>query len=158
MVSFRKKTLDIAPYLDPDCVHFLEAEDRDSAIDCLIDLLLRAEKLEDRASFRRAIFQREELVSTGIGMGVAIPHAKMSTFSDFCVAIGIQKKQGIPWNSVDMGDVRIVFLIGGPDSRQTEYLQLLSFFTSVVKDPELRKKLLQMERADEVIRLFQNFL
>ncbi len=84
----------ISDYLDSLLIVFLDVDTRDQAIDSLIDALENEGHLPRKEVFRKAIFDREELISTGIGMGVAVPHAKLKEFSDFFIAIGIQKKKG----------------------------------------------------------------
>jgi len=148
----------IADYLDSRFISFLKEETRDEAIDALIDLLDKEEQLEDKEAFRQAIFHREGLVSTGIGVGVAVPHAKMRTIREFFIAIGIQQNKGIEWNALDKVPVRIVFMIGGPDDKQAEYLQILSLLTSAIKDVEFRKKLLKAVSPQEVFDIFANSL
>ena len=139
---------------DSRLISFLESTTRDEAIDALIELLEKEGKLPDKASFRQAIFDRERIVSTGIGMGVAVPHAKLKDLPDFFIAIGIQKKTGIDWNALDTSPVRIIFMIGGPDDKQSEYLQILSQLTSVIKNVELRKALLKASFPEQVLDLF----
>jgi PTS system nitrogen regulatory IIA component len=147
----------ISDYLDASLVSFLEVSTRNEAIDTLIDLLNKASKLPDCDNFRRAIFEREELVSTGIGMGIAIPHAKNREFKDFFIAIGIQQKKGIEWDAIDKVPVRFVFLIGGPDHRQPEYLKILSQLTVAIKDQNVRKQLMCASCVKEVLRAFSRF-
>jgi PTS system nitrogen regulatory IIA component len=147
----------VADYLNPRLIAFLDVGVRDAAIDGLIDLLFQEGKLPDRKAFRAAILHREQLVSTGIGMGIALPHAKLSELDDFFIAIGIQRKKGIEWNALDKAPVRLIFLIGGPDDRQSEYLQILSQLTTAIKDIELRKEILQSESVEEVLSLFENY-
>ncbi|MBS0624984.1 MAG: PTS sugar transporter subunit IIA [Verrucomicrobia bacterium] len=147
----------IADYLDRKLVLFLDISSRDEAIDSLIDRLDSTGRLADPAAFRKAIFHREQLVSTGIGLGVAIPHAKMKDFSDFFIVVGIQKKKGLEWNALDKVPVRLIFLIGGPEGRQTEYLQILSLLTAAIRDVDLRKELLKASSEEEAIALFSEF-
>lgn len=144
----------IFDYLDSRLVAFLDVETRDQAIDQLVLLLDVEGILPNTEIFRRAIFYREQLVSTGIGMGVAIPHAKLKDLTDFFIVIGIQKKKGLDWNALDQAPVRLIFMIGGPDDRQTEYLQILSLLTSAIRDIDLRKKLLNAESKEEVLEFF----
>ncbi len=148
----------ISDYLDSNLVVFLSAETRDSVIDTMIDQLDCQGKLESKQAFRDAIFYRESLVSTGIGMGIAIPHAKMKNISEFFIAVGLQQTKGVEWNSLDKVPVRIVFMIGGPDDRQTEYLQILSLLTSAIRSADLRRKLLKATSSKEVLDLFTNAL
>ncbi len=148
----------IADYLDDRLVAFLDVDTRDEAIDLLIDILDKADKLPDRSAFRNAILHREQLVSTGIGMGVAVPHAKLAGLSEFFIVIGIQTKKGIDWNALDKAPVRLVFLIGGPEGHQSEYLQILSLLTSAIKNLDLRREILQLHTGAEVVALFEAVL
>jgi PTS system nitrogen regulatory IIA component len=145
----------IASYLSQDLVRFLEASSQAEAITELVDCLDAAGKLIDRPAFHLAILEREKIVSTGIGLGVAIPHAKLAGYDDFFIAIGIQKGRAIPWHSLDDAPVQIIFMIGGPEDRQTEYLNILSLLTSAIKDGERRKKLIKATQSGEVLSVFQ---
>ncbi len=141
-------------YLDPKLVVFLDAETRNGALKQLIDRAEGQKKLKNKEEFFQAIITREKIVSTGIGMGVALPHAKLPGYSTFFIVIGIHKR-GIPWDSIDGVPVRLIFLIGGPDDKQTEYLQLLSRLTLAIKDEEKRKKMLQLTSPGDIIALFE---
>ncbi len=146
----------IANYIDRRNVVFLDVETREEALKKLVDTLESNNQLTDKEEFYRAVCEREKIVSTGIGMGVAIPHAKLSSYNDFFIGIGILKK-GVNWDAIDGAPVRLIFLIGGPDDKQTEYLQILSGLTHAVKDEERRKKILSLEFVDEILRLFKEF-
>lgn len=150
----KKEFMRISDYLDSRLITFLDADSRDEAIDALIDLLDEEGHLPNKSAFRKAIFDREELVSTGIGMGVAVPHAKLKDFTDFFIAVGIQQKKGLDWNALDKAPVRLIFMIGGPDHKQTEYLQILSLLTSAIRDVDLRKKLLNVPSPEQALELF----
>lgn len=143
----------ISDYLDPRLVVFLEVDTRDEAIKILIDNIHATGKLQDKYAFYEAIIERERIVSTGIGMGTAIPHAKLTSYEEFFIAIGILRK-GLDWNALDGSPVRIIFLIGGPDDKQTEYLQILSKLTQSIKDDQLRKKMLTLNSPEDIINLF----
>ncbi len=147
----------IFDYLDSRLVAFLDVETRNQAIEKLISLLDEGGHLPNQEAFRRAIFYREDLVSTGIGLGIAIPHAKLKELSKFFIAVGIQKGKGIDWNALDRAPVRLIFMIGGPEDRQTEYLQILSLLTSVIREIDIRKKLLNAHSKEEVLDLFSQF-
>lgn len=144
----------IAPYLDSQLIVFLEEKTRDEALRKLVEKAAAAGKIEDTVSFYQAIIEREKIVSTGVGMGVAIPHAKLAAYDNFFIVIGILK-QGVDWRAIDHAPVRFVFLIGGPDDKQTEYLQLLSNLTLAIKDETMRKKMLAAHTADGVMALFR---
>ena len=147
----------ISDYLNPKLITFLEAESRNDAVKALVEQVAKeSEHIEDSDKFYQAIIDREKVVSTGVGMGVAIPHAKLSSCHNFFVAIGILKK-GVNWDAIDAAPVRLIFMIGGPDDKPTEYLQILSTLTMAMKDEERRKKMLQSKDAATVMELFSNF-
>lgn len=153
---FRKESpLVISDYLDEELISFLDEENQISALSHLVDLLDTKGKLQDKEAFFHAILEREKIVSTGIGIGVAIPHAKLSGYDDFFIAIGIQKHRGIEWQALDGLPVRLVFMIGGPENHQTEYLNILSMITTAIKDEERRKALLQAVTPSDVIAVFE---
>ena len=144
----------ISKYLNPKLITFIHAETRDDALKELVDLLDKQKKLDHKDTFYQAILEREKIVSTGIGMGVAVPHAKLADYDTFFIAVGISA-QGIGWDAIDGMPVRLIFMIGGPDDRQTEYLQLLSSLTLAIKDGERRKKMLQLNNPKDMIALFK---
>lgn len=146
----------IFKYLDPQYVLILDSLDRDTALNALVNQLHLGKKIADPDAFLQAIIEREKIVSTSVGMGVAIPHAKIPGLHDFFIAIGILNK-GVDWNALDGNPVRLIFLIGGPDDKQTEYLQILSGLTLAIKDEERRKKLLTLNSPNDIIALFKSF-
>lgn len=148
--------LKIFNYLNKDLVSFLNADSRDQALKAMINEIQKADKLKDAQIFFEALIERERIVSTGIGMGVAIPHAKLDGYDEFFIAIGILSK-GVEWNSLDAAPVRLIFMVGGPDDKQTEYLQILSSLTMAIKDENTRKKMLTRNTPEAIIELFKAF-
>ncbi len=146
----------ISKCLDPQSIAFLSLKTRDEVILALVNLLADAGKIKNKESFYQAIIDREKIVTTGIGMGVAIPHAKLPDFDDFFMGIGILN-QGVDWGALDGSPVRLIFMIGGPDDKQTEYLQILSALTLALKDEERRKKLLSSDTPENIIKIFKGF-
>lgn len=146
----------ISKYLDENLVTFFRTTTQEKTLEELVNLLDKQGKLHDKKAFYRAILEREKIVSTGIGVGVAIPHAKLQGYEDFFIAIGIQKEEGIAWHALDGIPVRLVFMIGGPDNAQTEYLNILSMITTAIKEEDLRKKLLKAKSPQEVITIFES--
>lgn len=142
--------------MDANLVTFLNVATRDAALLAMVDTIEASGKLRNKETFYQAISEREKIVSTGIGMGVAIPHAKLSDYDDFFIAIGILQK-GVDWNALDHTPVRLIFMIGGPDDKQTEYLQILSSLTLAIKDEERRKKMLTLNSPHAIIDLFKEF-
>lgn len=146
----------ISQYIESRLVLFIDANARDEALEYMVKALHEHGKIQDSSLFYQAIIEREKIVSTGIGMGVAIPHAKLPGYDNFFITIGILSK-GIDWKALDGAPVRLIFMIGGPDDKQTEYLQLLSRLTFVLKDEQRRKKLLTLNSPDAIIDLLKAF-
>lgn len=146
----------ISKYLNPEQVAFLEVDHQDEVLKALIELASKTGKIHNQAAFFNSILEREKIVSTGIGMGVAIPHAKLPDYEDFFICIGILRK-AVDWNALDGSPVRLVFMIGGPDDKQTEYLQILSNLTLAIKDEARRKNMLTSNSPQAIIQLFNAF-
>jgi len=137
-------------------VCFLDVISRNEAIHQLVEALLNAGEIQTYEQFFDAILKREQIVSTGIGMGVAIPHAKLENFDHFFLAVGIQKvNKGIEWGALDGAPVRLIFMIGGPNNQQTNYLKILSSLTMAIKDESRRIKILSSQSREQVVALFQ---
>ncbi len=146
----------IKDYIRQETIEFVTSETREEVIEQLISLAHREGILSDKEEFYQAIIQREEMVSTGLGMGIAIPHAKMKQLEDFFVIVGIHRGQGIEWNAIDGLKVKLIFLIGGPQSMHKEYLQLLSELTQVLKLEENRQKILRAKSQESVVNIFHS--
>ncbi len=144
----------ISNYLDPSLVAFLDVHTRDEAIRGMVEFIDKTGRLHDKEAFYNAIIEREKIVSTGVGMGAAIPHAKLASYDDFFIAIGVLR-HSIDWNALDGSSVRVIFLIGGPDDKQTEYLQILSNLTLAIKDENIRKRMLTLNSPEDMIELFK---
>lgn len=148
------KMIKVREYVNENLVFFYEGMTKEQVLREMVGQSSLVLPNADAALFYKAVCDRENLVSTGIGLGVAIPHAKLPSFDMFFIAIGISKT-GIDWHSIDQLPVKIIFLIGGPDDKQTEYLQLLSSLTSLIRDEELRRQLTNATNAEEVLFLFE---
>ena len=151
----KKKLSDL---IKKENVVFLETIDMVDTIEVLTENAINNQKIKDKESFKNAVLEREELVSTGIGLGVALPHTKSKDIEEFFIVIGINK-EGIDWDAIDRNPVGIVFLIGGPEAEnsQKEYLQIVSKLMLLIKNKERRISLLNSENAQEIADIFEKF-
>ncbi len=127
--------------------------DQDNKIDCLrglVQCLSESEELGNEDSIFDAIMEREQLLSTGFGLGLAIPHAKLNIIDDFIVGLAIHR-DGVPFDSLDDQPVHILVMILGPDQKQDEYLKVLSRVTAFLKDK--REDILSLEDNEELYKL-----
>ena len=151
----KKKLSDL---IKKETVVFLDTPDMTDTIDILVENAVKNKKITDKENFKNAVLEREELVSTGIGLGVALPHTKSKDIEEFFMVVGINK-EGIDWDAIDRNPVGIVFLIGGPEKEdsQKEYLQIVSKLMLLIKNKERRVMLLNSETAQEVADIFEKF-
>ncbi len=136
--------------ISPDRITWL---DQDNKIDCLrglVQCLSESEELGNEDSIFDAIMEREQLLSTGFGLGLAIPHAKLNIIDDFIVGLAIHR-EGVPFDSLDDQPVHILVMILGPDQKQDEYLKVLSRVTAFLKDK--REDILSLEDNEELYKL-----
>ena len=143
----------IAEFLSRDRVVFLKSTTKEAALNTLVDTIASSAVVEDTEKLRKAIFDRERILSTGIGLGIAVPHAKISSIREFVVAVGVAH-HGIEFNSLDSQPVKVVVMIAGPDQQHEKYLKILARTTLLLKSAANRQAILGAKTEDDVYRLF----
>ncbi|WP_027955083.1 PTS fructose transporter subunit IIABC [Halobacillus kuroshimensis] len=133
----------------------VKAESKEQTIDELIDLLAAENVLTSRADVKEAILEREAEGSTGIGMNIAIPHAKSTAVKEPRVAFGV-KRDGVDWNSLDGTEAKLIFMIVVPkESEGTQHLKILQMLSRKLMDDQYREQLLQVTSTDEAYQLLK---
>jgi fructose-specific phosphotransferase system IIA component len=132
----------------------LEGNSKDAVINALIDLVGKSPKVIDKEKVRKAIFDREKIMSTGVGNGFAIPHGKTDAVSDIVAAFAVTAKP-IDYESLDEKPVRLVFLLVGKDNLVGPHIKLLSRISRLMNKEEFRKHLLESRTSREVLDLFR---
>jgi len=142
----------ISEYLSPQRVVHLAAADKSAALAELAELVARDASLPaDRLT--EAIEQRERLMSTGIGQGIAIPHVRIDGVSEPMMALGISRDGLGDYESLDGQPVYIVVLIVAPKGQHEAYLRLLAAAMDVLKDQQRRQRLLSTETPQQAYEL-----
>jgi len=118
---------------------------KEAALKTLVRCLSKTDYVSKEKELAKAISDRERILSTGIGQGIAIPHAKISTVSRFVAALGISKG-GIPFESLDGKPAHVIVMIAGPEGQNEDYLRILARFTAVLKPEETRKRIIEAAR------------
>jgi mannitol/fructose-specific phosphotransferase system IIA component (Ntr-type) len=138
----------LADFLSPQAVQLeMAAVTKDEALEELLALIPL--KDVDRRITLETLRQREAIGSTGIGVGVAIPHCRSSTFSKLLVAFG--RSKGVAYQAVDKKKVRLFFLVVSPPVELTNfYHPVLAAIVNLTKEDRNRKRLLEAESAAEV--------
>jgi PTS system nitrogen regulatory IIA component len=118
----------------------------------LADLMARSGKVPDKNALVAALLEREELCSTAVGEGVAIPHAKCEGMTDMCVALAIAK-QGVDFGAIDGKPVNIIFGLTGPPGNPEQHIRILSRIARIARNPEFRSALVETKTADELFKV-----
>ena len=133
------------------------ATERWPAIVELIDLLvsLGRIKAEDRESILASLKQREETMSTGIGFGIAIPHASSDRIEQVVACFG-RSSQGIEFDALDNAPVKFVVLFVSPKNHFQTHLRTLASIAKFMGDRSLRETLATAQSAEEILAIFRD--
>lgn len=139
--------------LSPERIIFMNHQTKHDALLELSQNLATAPQIKDAKELEEAVFKREELMSTAIGMGLAIPHVRLSSVTDLVMSVGISKTDIIDYQSIDDVPVRLLFMIAASFNQHNYYLQTLSFFSAKLKKQDLRDALLNASSSMEAYEL-----
>jgi nitrogen PTS system EIIA component len=132
----------IREVLRPERVLLLDVERKQEAFDALIDCFAASKAAPDRAELAQALARREELMSTGIGLGVGVPHVRMPSVSKMVMAAATSRSFITDYASLDGMPVRLIFMIVAGQGQHAEYLRLLASIGRRIKVGLLRDQLL----------------
>jgi len=147
--------MDITEILKEDAIKTdLEATDRDGVIREMVELLANANGLSNKDEIIEAVVQREELMSTGIGQGIGIPHAKTNGVSTLMAAFG-RSKNGIDYHALDGQQVQIFFLLVAPEEQSGPHVKALARISRLLKHAYFRQVLLDAKSSKEVVDIIR---
>jgi fructose-specific phosphotransferase system IIA component len=132
----------------------LKGKSKDGVIEAMVGIVSHSPKVLDREKVRAAIFEREKIMSTGVGNGFAIPHGKTDAVSDIVAAFAVTEEE-IDYDSLDEKPVRLVFLLVGKDNLVGPHIKLLSRISRLMNKEEFRRQLLTLETPKEILDLFR---
>jgi PTS system nitrogen regulatory IIA component len=132
----------------------LEASGRDEVFEELIDRLADRDLLDSPEDALSALRDREEILSTGIGEGLAIPHAKMDSLDEFRAAFA-RIPDGVDFKSLDGKPAHLVFLLLSPKGEAGRHVRVLARVSRILKNASFRERLLDSETADSIFELIQ---
>lgn len=142
--------------LDERCISCdLKGTTKDEILNEMIGLLVQSGEVTNREMLLADVKEREVSMSTGLGNGIAIPHAKTDGVESTCVAIGI-KKDGVDYDSLDGKKVNIVIMIASPTSGSAPQMRIMSTITGALAKPEAREKIIAAKNAQEVIAILKS--
>ncbi len=135
----------------------LEGTGKEDVISSLVELLSRSPKLKDKRLFLQDVLAREKLVTTGVGHGVAFPHAKSEAVQGVTFAFG-RTEGDVDFGALDGRPVRLVFLIGATKQLEPSrvYLNLMARLSFLMKNESNRSVLLSADSVEEVFHLIDS--
>jgi len=132
----------------------LNGKDRDASIKELIKVLMNKSSITNEKSIFQAVLDREKIMTTGVGNGIAIPHCKHQDSPDFAVTLGVNP-DGLDFESIDKKPVKIVFLLVGPENNPGLHIKLLSRISRLMSNEELRQQLIDSKDAEEALNFIE---
>ena len=146
-------SVQIETILSPDRVLFLDYSAKRDALLAMSENLAAAPQVKNRQELAMEILKREELMSTAIGRGIAIPHIRLSSVTDLVVSVGVSHTDIVDFHALDDEPVRLLFMIAAASNQHAYYLQTLSFFSARLKNRQLRDAILRAQTPAEVYEL-----
>ncbi|MBN2329731.1 MAG: PTS sugar transporter subunit IIA [Candidatus Omnitrophica bacterium] len=141
--------MNLKDLISPRCIRVpIQSKNKKDVIAELVDMLVSVKKLPRRDNIYDALIEREEVGSTGIGHGVALPHAKCAEVKEIYVACGIAP-EGIDFDALDQEPVYIVFLLLAPRSAAGQ-LKVMQILTRILSQSSAREALLKATDADDL--------
>ena len=129
--------------LNPDHITIMETNDKRTALISIIENLASSGAISDKEAVREGIFQREKLMSTGIGFGIGIPHIRTESITNLIMAVGVSTIDITDYDSLDGNPVRIIFMILAGKDQHALHIKTMAAISARLKNPLLRERLIQ---------------
>lgn len=132
----------------------LTVENKKSLLNKLIDVLSVEVDKDQLKIIRNAVFEREDVMSTGVGKGLAIPHGKAKGLEENHASFAILEEP-VDYESIDDQPVMLVFLLVGPESENSTHIKLLSRISRLMNNADFREKLFNCSNPKEILKTFR---
>jgi len=143
----------IAELMDKDfIIPSLEAKTKKEVLKELVDCIIKKEPEIDPEELLRVLLEREELGSTGIGDGIAIPHGKIKKLKKLIVSFG-RSREGVDFQSMDGKPTHIIFLLIAPENSAGTHLKALARISRLLKDSSFRKNIMEANTAQDIYNI-----
>lgn len=146
----------LSKFCDEKLITFeLKADSKDTVIQELVDLAAGSSLVKDRDELLTDIVHRENMVTTGIGYGVAFPHAKTKATKGIVIAFG-RSENGIDFDAMDKKPVHVFFLIAAPEDAIGAHLNVMARLSYIMKSEENRQKLMTVTSPGELLSIIDS--
>jgi PTS system fructose-specific IIC component len=130
----------------------LVSRTKEDAIRELVQAVPSATKIHDKEELIKRVLEREQIETTGIGEGIAIPHARTDAVEGICICLGISPK-GIDYGSIDNEPVHILIMLAANESAHEDYLNTLACVASLFNDKKFCQDIISCTEPTKVLRL-----
>lgn len=134
----------------------LKSKEKEGVIDEMCKLFAKSGIVEKLDEFIEAIRKREKIESTGIGEGIAIPHARSNSVKGLVMAFG-HSEEGVDFEALDGKPVHLIFMIAAPHNVQKEYLQAVAGIARLLRIREFKQRLLESRTKVDVLEVVKEF-
>jgi len=135
-------------------VHNYYALDKKSCLEEMVEFLFKNEIIDSIDDFFEAIMKRENLMSTGIGKKLAIPHARSKIVKKLKIAVYVLDNE-LEYNSIDGEAVKVIFMIAVPEDKKEEYIKVLSGISNFLRIDENREMLFNAKTEDKIFNILK---
>jgi len=130
----------------------LQGKTKEEIINELLDILVSAKKIQDKAAAHSAVMDREKKMSTGMKHGIAIPHGKSASIKDLVACIGVSDT-AVDFDSLDHEPCRIFIMTLSPLEKTGPHLQFLAEVSLLFKSSEKRAEILKAQDPDDILKI-----
>ncbi len=132
----------------------LKGESKEDIISELVNSLVVGDSITDRDQVLQAVLDREKIMSTGIGDGIAIPHGKSAAVTELVAAMGTQRR-GVDFDALDGEPAFVFFLLVSPANVSGPHIKALARISRLLKNDAFKKKLIEANSAEEIIAIIE---
>lgn len=143
----------LVEYLNLNLIEIIDniSEDKEKTLKKMIENISKYNSsLKDKELFYKEILEREKVGTTGIGMGIAVPHARTEGLDDIVISVALLKKP-LDFKSLDGENIRLIILVGAPKNPNKKYLEVLSDIARVFRNKRNRESIFASQTKDQLI-------
>jgi len=146
----------LSKFCEEDLMNFdLQGQTKADVIKEMVDLTAQSSLVRDREDLLAAVFEREKLVTTGVGYGVAFPHAKTRAMKGIVIVFG-RSEVGIDFEAMDKKPVHLLFMIAAPEDAIGAHLNVMARLSYIMKSEKNRERLMRAKTAGEVMLILDS--
>ena len=145
--------INLKDILNPDHITIMETDSKDAALMAMLDNLDQTGVITDKQAITEGIFQREKLMSTGIGLGIGIPHVRMDGIESLLMAVGVSTQGITDYESLDNQPVQLIFMILAGKDQHTLHIKTMAAIAARLKNPVLREMMIQSRDTETIYKL-----